>query len=185
MEVDTSNSTLNLGEGAPYFSLTGTDDKVYSLSSFKDATLLVVVFTCNHCPYAQAYERRLIDLAENFTPQAVQFVAINSNDGVAFPEDDFTQMKARAVKLALPYPYLWDEDQRAAKAYDAKCTPEVYLFDSERLLRYHGRIDDNHRDVQLVKTHNLRDAIEQLLAGQQVTTPLTHVLGCSIKWKDA
>ncbi len=188
MERQASGLKLQLGEKAPYFSLKGTDGKIHNLSDYvaKDHTSkkgLVVVFTCNHCPYAQAYEQRLITLALNYQEKGIQFVAICSNDSAGYPQDDFDHMVEKSKELSLPYPYLHDITQSVAKAYDAACTPEVYLFDSEQKLCYHGRIDDNHRDPKSVEHHDLRNALEAVLSGQPPESPMTSAIGCSIKWK--
>lgn len=183
MERDATGSKLKLGDKAPYFSLKGTDGKIYSLEEFKDAKILAVIFTCNHCPYAQAYEQRICSLAELYRPRGVQFVTICSNDSRGYPQDSFDNMVEKSKSLGFPFPYLQDETQVTAKAYDAACTPECYVFDSERKLRYHGRVDDNHRDPAHVTHHDLADAIEALLEGTVPEIPLTPAMGCSIKWR--
>ena len=176
---------LTIGDLAPAFSLPGTDGETYALDDFKGKKLLVVIFTCNHCPYAQAYEDRLIELATYYGVQSVQFVAINPNDASSYPADGFVEMKERAKKKRFPYPYLRDETQEVAKAYGAEVTPDVFVFDKNRLLCYCGLIDDNWRHSDRVKDHTLKEAISQLLAG----TPLhpddavKPAMGCSIKWR--
>ncbi len=183
MERQTDNCALSLGSTAPYFSLRGTDDRIHTISDFKDSKVLVIVFTCNQCPYAQAYEPRLCALAETFLDQGVSFVAINANDAIGYPEENMENMKQRALKLGNPYPYLQDETQVAARAYDAACTPECYVFDAEHRLVYHGSVDDNHIDENNVSNHYLRNAIESAVAGQVPKPQLTSVIGCTIKWK--
>ncbi|MCB0344791.1 MAG: thioredoxin family protein [Bdellovibrionales bacterium] len=183
MERNTDNCALPLGSKAPYFSLPGTDGRIYTISNFKDSKVLVVVFTCNHCPYAQAYEPRLCQIAETYSQQGVSFVAINANDAAGYPEEDMDHMKQRARKLGNPYPYLQDESQVAAKAYDAACTPECFVFDSNQILVYHGAVDDNHIDQNNVSNHFLRDAIDAALSGKVPETQLSSVIGCTIKWK--
>jgi len=178
-----SGFKLQLGEQAPYFSLQGTDGKIYSLADFRNERGLVVLFTCNHCPYAQAYEERIKALAEKYQPEGVQFVAICSNDAVGYPEDSFDNMVKKWKLTGWPFPYLQDETQSVAKAYDAACTPEAYVFDAEQHLAYHGCIDDNHADTNGVSKHYLRDAIEAVLAGNPPKQPLTEAIGCSIKWR--
>jgi len=174
---------LSLGTQAPYFSLKATDSKIYSLAEFSDAKVLVIIFTANHCPYAQGYEQRICSLAELYRPSGVQFITICSNDARGYPEDNFENMVSKSQMLGFPFPYLHDETQVTAKAYDAACTPECYVFDSERKLRYHGRVDDNHRDPTLVVHNDLAEAIESLLSGNEIAEPLTPAIGCSIKWK--
>lgn len=174
---------LTIGQTAPYFSLKATDSKIYSLQEFVEAKVLVVIFTANHCPYAQAYEQRICSLAELYWPQGVQFVSICSNDPRGYPEDSFENMCAKSKLLGFPFPYLHDETQITAKAYNAQCTPECFVFDEKRVLRYRGRVDDNYRDPTLATQHDLANAIEAILNGMNVPIPLTPALGCSIKWK--
>ncbi|MCC6220909.1 MAG: thioredoxin family protein [Deltaproteobacteria bacterium] len=183
MQKNLENTELAIGEHAPYFSLPGTDGRIYSLSSFGSPKALVIIFTANHCPHSQAYEEKLVELAKTFQPKGVQFLAICANDPVAFPEDNFERMVEKSRELALPFPYLYDEEQVAAKAFDAACTPEVYLFDAKLRLQYHGSIDDDPRNSKTNSTHYLREAIVSVLAGEFPKTPLTPVIGCSIKWK--
>ena len=176
--------TLSIGSPAPDFKdLPATDGKTYSLSSFQDAKVLVVSFTCNHCPYAQAYEDRFIALAKEFAPRGVAFAAINPNDAAGYPADGFDKMVERAQEKAFPFPYLRDESQAVAKAYGAVCTPHLFVFDGARKLAYEGRIDDNWKKPDQVKSQDLRHAIEDLLAGKPVRVPNTNPMGCSIKWK--
>jgi len=176
--------TLPIGAKAPDFAqLPGTDGKHYSLASFAEAKVLVISFTCNHCPYAQAYEDRFTALAREFAPKGVAFVAINPNDALSYPEDSFEKMKVRAQEKGFPFPYLVDESQEVAKAYGAVCTPHIFVFNSERKLAYEGRIDDNWKNPSAAKSQDLRNAITDVLAGQPVRTPNTNPMGCSIKWK--
>jgi peroxiredoxin len=177
--------TLGIGKQAPDFkNLPGTDGKTYSLESFKNSPVLVISFTCNHCPYAQAYESRYIALAKEYQPKGVAFIAINSNDAEGYPEDSFEKMKERARDKQMPYPYLRDESQQVARDYGAVCTPHLFVFNQERNLAYTGRIDDNWKDINAVKSHDLKNALDDLLAGRPVKTPQTNPLGCSIKWKN-
>jgi peroxiredoxin len=175
---------LDLGTLAPAFNLPGTDGKTHSLASFKDAKALCVIFSCNHCPYVQAYEGRFIELQKQFGPKGGQLVAINSNDASSHPEDSFEAMITRAKELGFNFPYLRDEDQSVAHAYGAIRTPHVFLFDGERKLAYAGRIDDCWDDAAKVKNHELADAFEDILAGRAVKVPETYAVGCTIKWKD-
>lgn len=173
---------LKFGDKAPGFSLPGVDDKTYSLDSFRDKKILVVIFSCNHCPYVQAYEDRMIGIQKDYASRSVQLVAINANDSKSYPEDSFADMVLRSRQKGYNFPYLRDESQAVAKLYDAACTPEVYAFDQHRVLRFHGKIDDNYQNPQAVKQHFLLDALEQILAGQTVKNPESHPIGCSIKW---
>jgi peroxiredoxin len=175
-------NTLELGQPAPKFAgLRGVDGKEYSLESFADNPALVVVFTCNHCPYAKAYEDRLVAIQRDYASKGVKLVAINSNDAQAYPEDAFPEMVKRAGEKHFNFPYLRDEDQHAVEAYGAVCTPHVFAFDSARKLRYRGRIDDS-KDAMAVTTSDLRNALDDLVAGRPVRTADTKPFGCSIKW---
>ena len=174
---------LPLGSLAPNFNLEGVDGKRNSLESFSKSTALVVVFTCNHCPYSQAYEDRMIAIQRDYAGKGVQLVAINSNDDKAYPEDGYPEMVKRAKQKGFNFPYLRDPDQKAAEAYVAVCTPHVFAFDKDRKLRYKGRIDDS-RDPSHVKSNDLRNALDDMLAGRSVREAETRPFGCSIKWME-
>ncbi|MBI1909821.1 MAG: thioredoxin family protein [Deltaproteobacteria bacterium] len=174
---------LKFGDSAPDFSLPGVDDKTYSLASFKDKKILVVMFTCNHCPYVQAYEERIIAVQRDYTTKGVQLVAINANETKNYPEDNFENMVIRTKEKRYNFPYLRDETQKTAKAYDAACTPEIYAFDEKRLLRFHGRLDDNYEEPEKVTKQFLRQALDEMLTGKPVSIPESHPIGCSIKWE--
>jgi peroxiredoxin len=174
---------MNLKDPAADFSLTGTDGKTYSLSSFKDATALVVIFSCNHCPYVVAYEERLIRLQADFAAKGVRFVAINANDATSHPDDSFDNMVKRAKERGFNFPYLRDETQKVARAYGATHTPHLFVFDAERRLAYTGKIDDNWQQPEAVKQRYLRDALDDIVAGKAPRTAETHAIGCTIKWK--
>lgn len=171
---------LKIGDPAPGFTLTGSDEREYSLDDFSSTRLLVVFFTCNHCPYAQAYETRIEELVDEMEPDVV-FVGINSNDANNYPEDSFEKMKERGE---LAYTYLRDESQDIARAYGAECTPHFFLFDEERRLRYQGRFDDNWQSQKDVTRKELQDAILALLDGNSPRPETTRTMGCSIKWKN-
>ena len=175
---------LELGSPAPAFSLPGTDGKTHSLSDFGGAKALCVIFSCNHCPYAQAYEGRMVELQAKYGPQGTQLLVINSNDSDGYPEDSFDNMKLRSKEQGYNFPYLRDESQELAKAYGAQRTPHIFLFDNSRKLAYIGRIDDNYKDASAVKAHELADAIEDILAARPVRVPETFAVGCTIKWKE-
>ena len=175
---------LELGANAPDFrDLQGADGGTYSLRSFDDKPALVVVFTCNHCPYSQAYEDRLVTIQRDYAASGVQLVAINSNDDKTYPEDGYPQMVGRAKAKGFNFPYVRDASQEAAEAYGAVCTPHVFAFDKERKLRYRGRIDDS-RDPSGVRSPDLRNALDDLLAGRGVKVADTRPFGCSIKWME-
>lgn len=178
----TTAIALEIGEKGPGFTLAGTDGKVYSLETFKDAKVVVIVFTCNHCPVAVAYEDRLIELAEGYKEEGVAFVAINPNDPAIVPQDSFENMLKRAKEKKFPFPYLYDADQTVAKAYEATVTPHVFVLDKERKLAYAGAVDDNNNPTR-VKEHWLKDALDALLAGNTLERPVTKEHGCSIKWR--
>src|SRR6476660_5473223 len=183
---------LRIGDKAPDFDLLGVDDKRYTLKDFANAKLLLVVFTCNHCPTAQAYESRIIKLHSDYQDKGVALVAISPNDpkavsldelGYTDLSDSFEEMKLRAKERGYKFPYLYDGDtQKAALAYGVLATPHAFLFDSERKLRYVGRIDDS--DVKTVTSNDLRNAIDALLAGKSVPVEKTRTFGCSTKWSE-
>jgi peroxiredoxin len=176
---------LPLGERAPEFhNLLGVDGKRYSLGSFASKPVLVVIFSCNHCPYVQAYEDRMVAIQGDYVGRGVQLVAINSNNSEAYPEDSYDKMVARAKEKGFNFPYVRDEDQVVANAFGAVCTPHVFAFDADRRLRYRGRIDDS-RDPHSVKSPDLRNALEDLASGREVRIADTKPFGCSIKWIEA
>jgi thiol-disulfide isomerase/thioredoxin len=185
-------TTLAIGQPAPPFKLPGVDDKTYTLDNFADAKLLVLVFTCNHCPTAQAYEDRIIALDREYKGRGVALVAISPNDPLAVRLDELgytdvgdslEDMKVRAKARDFQFPYLYDgESQQASLAYGVLATPHVYIFDSERKLRYNGRIDNS--DVAEVTSRDAQNAIDALLAGKPVPVETTRVFGCSTKWSD-
>lgn len=174
---------LPVGEHAPDFDLVGIDDRRHTLASFAEAKALVVIFSCNHCPYVKAVEDRLVALQHEFADRGVQLVAINANDAEKYPDDGFAAMKERAREKSFPFPYLRDEDQSVAKAYGAACTPEPFVFDAARKLTYRGRIDDSWKDPSAVTTRDLAKAIEKTLAGEAIDWEPVGAMGCSIKWK--
>lgn len=173
---------LQIHAACPPFELRGTDEKTYSLSSFQEE-LLVVVVSCNHCPYVVAYEPRMVALATEYAARKTGWFAVNANDATRYPDDGMEPMKARARERAFPFPYLRDDSQSFVRALGARFTPEVFVFDQERKLRYHGRIDDNHRDASRVTSNDLRNALDALLGGADAPVAETTAFGCSIKWK--
>lgn len=175
--------TLSIGESAPDFSLPATDGKTYSLDSFKDCRLLVVVFSCNHCPYVVGSEELMKAFALKYAPKGVGMIAINANETEGHPTDSFEHMQQRAREKDLPYAYARDDSQAVALAYGALRTPHFYVFDEERKLRYTGRMNDNPKDASLAKTHELVDAVEALLAGRTPPVEVTNPIGCNVKWK--
>lgn len=179
--------TLELGATAPNFALPGVDGKTYSLEDFQNSMLLVIVFSCNHCPYVVGSEDRMMAFDEEYSPRDVAFVAINSNSQNTHADDSLEHMIERAREKNFQFLYLRDESQEVALAYGALRTPHYYVFDETRKLRYSGRMDDSPRTPGQESTHELRDAVEELLAGREVSTPLTNPIGCNVKWdgKDA
>jgi peroxiredoxin len=183
---------LPIGSAAPDFRLPGVDGKTYSLQDFAGARVLVVIFTCNHCPTAQAYEGRIARLHADYRDKGVAVVAISPNDPAAVRLDElgytdlgdsFEEMKVRAKDHGFAYPYLYDgETQATARAFGVLATPHVFIFDADRKLRYAGRFDDG--EVKAVKSHDAKNAVEALLAGKPVPVATTRVVGCSTKWAD-
>jgi peroxiredoxin len=186
--------TLEIGSQAPDFNLPGVDGRNYQLSNFADAKILVVVFTCNHCPTAQAYEDRIIRLTSDYKNKGVAVVAIMPNDplavrldelGYSDMSDTFEEMKIRAKDKGYNFPYLYDgETQAVARAYGPVSTPHLFIFDSQRKLRYTGRFDDSEKKPNQVKSKDAINAIEAILAGKKVPVEKTMAFGCSIKWAD-
>ena len=172
---------LDIGQKGPAFSLKGVDDKEHALGDYAEAAVVVVVFTCNHCPVAKAYQDRIIQIQKDYKDKGVQILAVNSNSPSVVPGDGLEHMKARAEEKGYNFPYLVDETQDVATAYGATVTPHVFLLDKERVLRYRGRVDDS-QDPAGVKSHDLRNAIDAVLAGKDVPEPSTEQFGCSIKW---
>jgi peroxiredoxin len=183
---------LAIGAAAPELNLPGVDGKTYRLDDFKDAKVLVVVFTCNHCPTAQAYEERIMNLHVDYRNKGVALVAISPNDPLAVRLDElgytdigdsFDDMKLHAKRRGFKFPYLYDgETQRVSTAFGVLATPHVFVFDRDRKLRYNGRIDDS--ETAPPKTNDARNAIDDVLAGRAVHLDKTRVFGCSTKWAD-
>lgn len=178
-----SDDKLKIDSSVPNFSLRGVDDKTYSLKDFSDKKILIVIFSCNHCPYVQAYEERIIALQNEFEKDGVKIIAINSNDDVKYPDDSFDEMKKRAAAKRFNFPYLRDETQDIAKAFGATHTPQIFLFDKDRKLKYEGKIDDNWQEPAKVKSAYLKEAILEVLKEKEVSVPETFSIGCTIKWK--
>ena len=185
----TYSDMVPLGTAAPGFDLPTANPSVDNhdgatrrLEDYADAEALVVVFICNHCPYVHAVEDRLVALAEDYAARGVAVVGISSNDAEAYPEDSFEEMTERAEAKSYPFPYLYDESQAVARAYDAVCTPDFFVYDRDRRLAYRGRLDDG-RPGQEATTSDLRDALDALLDTGSVPGEQMPSMGCSIKWK--
>ncbi len=178
-----SDDVLQLGSKIPQFNLPATDGNIYGVNSFASVKVLIVLFSCNHCPYVQAYEDRIIAIQKDYADKGVQIVAINANDATDYPDDSFEHMKVRAEQKKFNFPYLRDESQDVAKSFGASHTPELFVFDSDRKLAYYGKIDDNWKEEDKVKSRYLRNALDEIIAGMTVSVPETFAIGCTIKWK--
>ncbi len=179
--------TLQLGQQPPDFRLPATDGKTYSLADFADAKVLVIFFTCNHCPYVLGSDEVTRQTALKYAPHGVRFVAINSNSVNTKPEDSFEHMVERMKTHQFPWVYCRDDSQEVALAYGALRTPHFYVFDQERKLVYTGRGVDSPKDVSMMTVNDLDNALAEVVAGKPVSVPLTNPIGCNVKWdgKDA
>ncbi len=154
-----------------------------SLSSYSDARAIVIVFMCNHCPFVVHVRSELVRMANDYRESGVQFIGINSNDAQRYPADSFSRMKEEARTYAFPFPYLYDESQVVAREYGAVCTPDIFVYDSNRELRYHGRIDETRPGGEPANGSDLREALDQLIATGAVEREQIPSIGCNIKWK--
>ncbi|MNK83756.1 thioredoxin-dependent thiol peroxidase [compost metagenome] len=171
-----------LGQDCPDFKLPAVDGKTYSLKDFSSKSALVVMFICNHCPYVQAIEDRLIQLGQDLAQQNVAVVAICSNDAADHPEDSFENLKKRSEEKHYPFVYLHDESQAVAHEFGAVCTPDYFVYDKNLKLAYRGRLDDSWKDAAKVTKRELFEAVQDLLTGAKVSAEQTASMGCSIKW---
>lgn len=176
-------SNLSPGDQSIAFSLTGVDGKTHSLADYAGKEAVAVVFTCNHCPYAIAWEDRFVEIQADYASKGVQILAICANDPEKYPGDNMDAMTQRAQEKNFNFPYLQDITQETAAAYGAERTPEIFLFDKSGTLRYHGAPDDNHEDPGAVQNAYLRNALDAVLAGQTPSIAQTEPRGCTIKWK--
>lgn len=183
MQRDVVSERFPLGSDMPAFKLPNVDGTMIGNDYFKSAKAGLVVFSCNHCPYVKGSEEALMKIVKKFEREGLKTVVISSNDAQKYPEDSFDKMKEKAKAMSLPYPYLYDESQSVAKAFDAACTPECYLFSTHGILMFHGAINNNPRDSKQATTDYLSPAISHVLAGKQPSPPFVHPVGCSIKWK--
>ena len=177
-----STQVLKTGTAAPPFELKGTNNKAYSLDTLRDSKLLLVVFICNHCPYVKAVIKDIVKLQSKFTNSELQVVSINSNDP-NYDDEGFENMKLFYDYYQLNFPYLIDETQEIARRYGAVCTPDPYLFDSDRRLVYHGRLNDAVEPNSIVRSHIMENNIKTLLADGKIENSFNPSIGCSIKWK--
>lgn len=175
--------TLPLGSSAPSFHLPATDGKQYTLESFSSAKVLVLFFTCNHCPYVTGSDEVTRKSAEAFRDRGVEFLAINSNSPNTYPEDSFEHMVQRMDTHRFPWVYCYDETQKVALMYGALKTPHFFVFDEERKLVYCGRSVDSPRDSSRITINDLDIALEELLSNMPITKPLTNPIGCNVKWE--
>ncbi len=175
---------MNIGDKAPKFELSNVDGSQVALSDLLDQNeAVVVIFSCNHCPYVRGWEDRMVGIQADYEDKGVQLVAINANDATKYPEDSFENMKKRHEQEGFNFLYLHDASQDVARAYDATHTPHVFLLDSSGTLQYEGRIDDNYQDANAVTTHDLRSALDAVLGGDTPPAAKTQPVGCTIKWK--
>ena len=180
----TPSTMLPLGTSAPYFSLVNVDGQTVSLSDFDDAPALLVIFMCNHCPYVIHVADHLAQLGQEYMARGLAVVGINSNDVASYPADSPEQMVAEAEERGYVFPYLYDETQEVAQAYQAACTPDFFLFDKNKKLVYRGQLDSSRPDSGIPVTgEDLRLAIDTVLSGQTPSEDQTPSLGCNIKWK--
>jgi peroxiredoxin len=178
-----NSERIRLGSPAPDFNLKGVDGSSYSLASFDGKKALVVMFICNHCPYVQAIEDRLIELHRDYKDRGVGFAGICSNDPTDYPDDSPENLKKRWLAKQYGFPYLIDDSQEVARAYGAVCTPDLYVYDASRKLAYHGQLDNSWKDPSKVTRQDLRLALEALLNGKAACPDQTPSMGCSIKWR--
>jgi thiol-disulfide isomerase/thioredoxin len=181
MAVETPAASL--GSPCPGFALPAVDGRRYALPDFDQSRVLVVMFICNHCPYVQAVEDRLIGLARELGPRGAAFVGVCANDAAGYPDDAFDKLAERWRSKGYGFPYLHDEEQSVARAFGAVCTPDIFVYDGDRRLAYRGRIDDSWKDQAKVTRRELADAIDALLAGNRPSPEQRPSMGCSIKWK--
>ena len=177
-----SKVSLQTGDMAPDFELLGIDDKQHSLTSYKDYKGLLVIFICNHCPYVKAKIDAIKEIHEKFKDR-IALVGINSNDSTEYPDDSFENMKIIAQEKEIKFDYLVDGDQEIAKRYGAVCTPDPFLFDSERKLVFHGRIDNAMKPEDTATEKTMISNIQMFLDGEKIEKDFDPSIGCSIKWK--
>jgi len=179
----TNEGGYKIGDKATDFKLKSVDNKVYSMADYKNAKGFIIIFTCNHCPFAVKYEDRIIDLANKYKSKGYVLLAINPNDPVSYPADSFDAMKIRAKEKGFTFPYLFDEDQKIYPQYGATKTPHVFLLDKNLIVKYIGAIDDNVEEPSEVKEKYLENAIAALEKGNEPSPAVTKAIGCSIKAK--
>ncbi len=183
----TNSGGYKVGDKATDFKLKNINNKLVAMSDFKDAKGIILVFTCNHCPFAKKYEKRIMELDKKFKSKGFPVVAISPNDPILVPEDNFENMQKRAKEKNYSFPYLLDETQNIAKEYGATKTPHVFILEKQKdsyIVKYIGAIDDNHEDASAVKEKYVENAVNNILAGKPVTPENTKAIGCGIKWRE-
>ncbi len=186
--ISSINAQIQVGDIAQSFELKNVDGKMVSLENLPKAEKgIILIFTCNHCPYSVKYEDRIIELDKKYSPKGFPVLAINSNDPISYPDDSYENMIKRHKKKKFTFPYVFDETQQVAKTYGAEKTPHVYLLqknaDGKYTVKYIGAIDDNPENSKAVKIKYVENAIEELIAGKEISTKQTKAIGCSIKWR--
>jgi peroxiredoxin len=176
-------AALKLNEQGKSFALPGVVGKIHELSDYQDKEVVAVIFSCNHCPYVKAWEDRMVQTQGDYGPKGVQLIVINSNDVSMVPDDSFPKMKEGAQEKGFNFPCLFGKTQAVARAYGAERTPEVFLFDKQGQLRYHGAIDDSYDNPGAVKDHYLRAALDAVLGTKPLSVGETQPVGCTIKWR--
>ena len=174
-------TTFDLKTANPWIDI--IEGETRSFESYPEASIYVVVFTCNHCPYAIHVESTLINIANNYADKGVQFIAICSNDPVTYPTDDFDSMATRAREVNMPFPYLWDETQDIANAYGAACTPDIFVYDADLVMQYRGRVDETRPNMGTAHGADLTAALDQILSTGKGPENQYPSVGCSIKWR--
>jgi len=174
--------TLEIGAKLPEFKLKGVDGNLHSPADYADKKVLVVIVSCNHCPTVIEYEDRMVEIQRDYAAKGVQFIVINGNETDGHPTDDLDHMVGRAKEKSYNFPYLRDDTQDVVRSLGAVRTPEIFAFGPDRTLAYHGRIDDNAHDASKVNRHDLREALDEVLAGKPVSVPKTVPVGCTVKW---
>jgi peroxiredoxin len=182
MAIESTN--VSLGTKMPKFILRDPDGVIQVSDYIIGKNGILVIFTCNHCPYAKAVWPRVIRLGQLASDQGISTVAINPNINPNYPDDAPEMMRVKIEEWGIPFPYLIDESQKVARAFDAQCTPDIYLFGADQKLVYHGRVDDNWQDESKVTKHELKDAITNLVEGKPIAGKQFPSLGCSIKWRE-
>lgn len=181
----TESNMMDLGTIAPNFSLTDTvSGKTVTLADSKSEVATVVLFICNHCPYVKHINTKLVEIANKYQEKGVKFVAISSNDVETHPQDNPENMKKTAEELKYPFPYLYDETQEVAKAYQAECTPDLFVFDANLKCVYRGQFDDSRPNKGEATGEDLSNTLDTIIAGKKVSTEQKPSMGCNIKWKE-